>query len=206
MRRPAPLDVALVARVALVACAALAGCAAPAAGRPRAGAGEALAFQGPASVAPTGALETGRLSRERPSVAGPFVLTFLGAGDEVEVVLAEGRAPAIGTVVGPLATPLQVPAGARLVAKSPDTGALYSGYRPLVMTRSLEAYVGRTVQVAAGAAGQPEPWLLRQVGADHLILERSRSYRVVPLRRVSEISWTDLTGIDPTPRVTLAPE
>jgi hypothetical protein len=29
---------------------------------------------------------------------------------------------------------------------------------------------------------------------------------VIPVRRVSEISWTELTGIDPTPRVVLAPE
>jgi hypothetical protein len=28
----------------------------------------------------------------------------------------------------------------------------------------------------------------------------------VPVRRIAEITWTDLTGIDPTPRVVLAPE
>jgi hypothetical protein len=84
-------------------------------------------------------------------------------------------------------------------------GALEAG-RPMLLTRPLEAYLGRTIQVAAGTAGRPEPWTLRQVGTDHVILERSRSYRVVPLRRISEVGWTDLTGIDPTPRLTLTAE
>jgi hypothetical protein len=165
-----------------------------------------MVFQGQASASPAGALETGRLSKEKPSIAGPFVLTYLGAGDEVEILPAEGKAPAIGTIAGPLMTPLQIPAGAKLVLRTQEAGALYSGYRPMVMTRPLEAYVGRTIQVVAGAAGQPEPWLLRQVGTDHVILERSRTYRVVPLRRIAEIGWTDLSGIDPTPRLTLSPE
>lgn len=196
MPRLAPLAVA----------ASLAACTAPTGAGPRRPGGEAMVFQGMASASPAGALETGRLSRESPAIAGPFVLTFLGPGDEVDLVPADGKAPAIGTVAGPLLTPLQIPAGAKLVLRGQDAGALYSGYRPMVMTRPLEAYLGRTVQVAAGATGQPEPWLLRQVGTDHLILERSRSYRVVPLRRISEISWTDLSGIDPTPRITLTPE
>ena len=130
MRRVAPLALAL------------AGCAAPSASRTHGTTGEAMVSQGNASASPAGALETGRLSREKP----------------------------------------------------------------MVMTRPLEAYVGRSIQVIAGATGQPEPWVLRQVGTDHVILERSRTYRVVPLRRIAEIGWTDLTGIDPTPRVTLSPE
>jgi hypothetical protein len=70
------------------------------------------------------------------------------------------------------------------------------------LTRALEAYVGR--QILVGAAGAPaEPWILRGIAEDHLTLERSRTYRVVPLRRVAEITWTDLTGIDPAPRVVL---
>jgi hypothetical protein len=75
----------------------------------------------------------------------------------------------------------------------------------MAMTRALEAYVGRSVQVAQGA-GAAEPWLLRQIGSDHVILERNRTYRVVPLRRIAEISWTDLSGMDPTPRLHLAAE
>lgn len=188
--------------VLALAVAALTACVAPAASRPHGTAGEALVFQGNASASPAGALETGRLSRDRPVIAGPFVLTYLGAGDEVEILPADGKATPIGTVTGPLMTPLQIPAGAKLVLRTQEAGALYSGYRPMVMTRPLEAYVGRTIQVASGA-GQPEPWLLRQVGTDHVILERSRSYRVVPLRRISEVGWTDLSGIDPTPKLTL---
>jgi hypothetical protein len=75
----------------------------------------------------------------------------------------------------------------------------------MVMTRPLEAYLGRNVQVAVGTA-PAEPWLLRQVGTDHLILERSRTYRVLPLRRIAELSWTDLSGIDPTPKLILTAE
>ena len=37
-------------------------------------------------------------------------------------------------------------------------------------------------------------------------MERSRTYRVVPVRRIAEITWTELTGIDPTPRIVLARE
>jgi hypothetical protein len=37
-------------------------------------------------------------------------------------------------------------------------------------------------------------------------IERSRTYRVLAIRRISEITWTDLTGADPTPRIVLAPQ
>jgi hypothetical protein len=73
------------------------------------------------------------------------------------------------------------------------------------MTRPLASYVGRQIWVGL-PGGEPEQWWLREVGGDHLTLERSRTYRVIPLRRVVEISWTDLTGIDPTPRVVVGPE
>jgi hypothetical protein len=70
------------------------------------------------------------------------------------------------------------------------------------LTRALEPYVGRQILVGATGAAA-EPWILRGIAEDHLTLERSRTYRLVPLRRVAEITWTDLTGIDPAPRVVL---
>jgi hypothetical protein len=73
------------------------------------------------------------------------------------------------------------------------------------ITRTLDAWLGRPILLGVGG-GQPEPWTLRAIGGDHLTVERSRTYRVVPVRRIAEITWTDLTGIDPTPRVVLAPE
>ena len=48
--------------------------------------------------------------------------------------------------------------------------------------------------------------MLREIAGDHVTIERSRTYRVIPVRRIAEITWTDLTGIDPTPRIVLAPE
>jgi hypothetical protein len=83
--------------------------------------------------------------------------------------------------------------------------AVQAGYRPMPITRPLEAYVGRQIWIAAPGA-PPEHWFLRAIGADHVTLERTRTYRVLPVRRIAEITWTDLTGIDPTPRVVLGPE
>jgi hypothetical protein len=194
----------LVPAAALLAALA-AGCAGPATPGRRPTTGDPGIFQGTVAAGPQGAYESGRLSRESPAIAGPFVLTALGPGDELEIRPADGKGAAIGTLSGPLTTPWQVPAGVALALRPDAAGALYSGFRPMAMTRALEAYVGRSVQVAQGGAA-PEPWLLRQIGADHLILERNRTYRVVPLRRVAEISWTDLAGVDPTPRLHIASE
>jgi hypothetical protein len=184
---------------------ALAGCAGGGAAQRHQRTGEPAVLQGGLAAGPGGAYEAGRLSRENPSVAGPFVLTWLGAGDELDVVPADGKTPPIGTLVGPLAGPFQVPAGAKLAVRSNEASVLYSGQRPLSPTRALEAWVGRSIQVAVGAAA-PEPWLLRQLGGEHLVLERSRSYRVIPFRRIAEISWTELSGVDPTPKVILTAE
>jgi hypothetical protein len=76
------------------------------------------------------------------------------------------------------------------------------------ITRAVEAWLGRGVLVsAAGApAASAETWVLREIAADHVTLERSRTFRVIPIRRIAEITWTELTGIDPTPRIVLAPE
>lgn len=112
--------------------------------------------------------------------------------------------------VAPLAAALALacavaPARPPAEAAPQATGAPAPGPGPgegAPLTRALEAYVGR--QILVGAAGAPaEPWILRGIAEDHLTLERSRTYRVVPLRRVAEITWTDLTGIDPAPRVVL---
>jgi len=200
MRRLAPAAALATALAALAA-----GCSGPASPGRRPSTGESAIFQGTVAAGPQGAYESGRLSRESPSIAGPFVLTALGVGDELEIRPADGKGAAIGTVGGPLSAPYQIPAGVVLALRPDAAGALYSGYRPMAMTRALEAYVGRTVQVAQGGAAA-EPWLLRQIGADHVILERNRTYRVVPLRRIAEISWTDLSGVDPTPRLHLASE
>ena len=192
-------------RLALLAIVAAAACAGPATAPKRPTAGDPGIFQGTVAAGPQGAYESGRLSRESPAIAGPFVLTALGAGDELEIRPADGKGAAIGTLAGPLATPFQVPAGVALALRPDAAGALYSGYRPMAMTRALEAYLGRSVMVQLGAAAA-EPWLLRQIGSDHVILERNRTYRVVPLRRIAEISWTDLSGVDPTPRLLIAAE
>jgi hypothetical protein len=192
-------------RPTLLVLLAAAGCAGPATAPRRPTTGEAAIFQGAAAAGPQGAFESGRLSRESPAISGPFVLTALGSGDELEIRPADGKGAVIGTVSGPLGTPFQVPEGVSLALRAEAAGALYSGYRPMAMTRALEAYLGRSVQVAQGGAAV-EPWLLRQIGSDHVILERNRTYRVVPLRRIAEISWTDLSGVDPTPRLLLAAE
>jgi len=198
-------------RLALLPLAALAasGCAGlpsrPSSGAARPSTGAALVFQGTVASGPQGAFESGRLSRESPGIAGPFVLTALGPGEELELRPSDGKGAAIGSVVGPLGGPVQVPAGVSLALRPDGAGALYSGYRPMAMTRSLEAYLGRQVQVTQGG-GAAEAWQLRQIGSDHVVLERNRTYRVVPLRRIAEISWTDLSGVDPTPRLHISAE
>ena len=110
----------------------------------------------------------------------------------------------LGTVAGPLLQPLHLAASVALRLAAPGE-VTYGGYRPMPITRALEAYLGRQLWVGAPGAA-PEQWFLREIGQDHVTLERTRTYRVLPLRRVAEITWTDLTGIDPTPRVVLGPE
>jgi hypothetical protein len=148
--------------------------------------------------------ETGRLTTTDQSVAGPFVLTYLSPGAELEVTSTVKGGSAVGRVLGPLAQPLHVARG--MAVRLPTPGeAVYAGYRPMPITRALDAWIGRAIPVGV-AGGQPEPWVLREIAADHVTLERSRSYRVIPVRRIAEITWTELTGIDPTPRLVLAPE
>ena len=151
-------------------------------------------------------MEQRRFLRESTEqrVAGPFVLTFLSPGAEVEVASAGAGGAIVGRVRGPLPQPLHVARG--MVVRLPTPGdAVYAGYRPMPITRALDAWVGRPILVGV-AAGQPERWVLREIAADHVTFERSRTYRVFPVRRIAEITWTDLTGIDPTPRVVLAPQ
>lgn len=158
----------------------------------------------PVASGADGGFETGRLTAADQVVRGPFVLTYLTPGAELEVVLTSAAGGVLGRVAGPLGAPLHVAAGAAVRLPAPGD-AVYAGYRPTPITRPLDAWVGR--QILVGRAGAPpEPWLLRQLAPDHLTLERSRTYRVLPVRRIAEITWTDLTGIDPTPRVVLAPE
>lgn len=159
---------------------------------------------GPVASGPQGGYEAGRLTAPDQAVAGPFVLSYLAPGAELQLVSVASGAAVLGAVVGPLSQPFHVPAGASLRLPTPGD-VVYAGYRPMPITRPLDAWVGQ--QILLGVAGaQPEPWLLRGIGGDHLTIERSRTYRVLPIRRISEIVWTDLTGIDPTPRVVLAPE
>jgi hypothetical protein len=166
-------------------------------------AGARAAFQ-PGTPAGAEGFETGRLTSPEQSVAGPIVLTYLAPGAQVEVTSTAAGGAAYGRVTGPLAQPLHLPRG--MAFRLPVPGdAVYAGYRPMPITRPLEAWVGRAIQVGVGAA-PPESWVLRAIAGDHVTLERSRSFRVVPVRRISEIAWTDLTGIDPTPRLVLAPE
>ncbi|BDG03654.1 hypothetical protein [Anaeromyxobacter oryzae] len=190
-----------VARCSALLLAAAAACATAPASRPPPEDGAARLFQATSAAGSEGGYESGRVTRT--GIAGPFVLTYLTPGEELEIVAAAGP---IGRVRAPLAQPFHLAAGMRLAA--PDGGApetVYAGYRPMPMTRPLEAWIGRQILVAVPGA-QPEQWWLREVGSDHLTVERSRTYRVIPLRRVGEITWTELTGIDPTPRVTLGPE
>jgi hypothetical protein len=193
-------------RTALALAVAAAGCATAPAPRPpaqpgapaQAGGGQQATLSGGAE-----GFETGRLTTTDQSVAGPFVLTYLSPGAEVEVVAATGGA-AVGRVLGPLGQPLHVARGMVVRLPSPSE-VVYAGYRPLPMTRPLDAWNGRAVLVGV-AGGQPEAWTLREIASDHVTIERSRTFRVIPVRRIAEISWTDLTGIDPTPRIVLAPE
>ncbi len=148
--------------------------------------------------------ETGRLTTTDQRVTGPFVLTYLSPGAEVEVASTAPGGAVVGRVRGLLPQPLHVARG--MLVRLPTPGdAVYAGYRPMPITRALDAWIGRPILVALSGA-QPEPWVLREIAADHVTIERSRTYRVIPVRRVAEITWTDLTGIDPTPRVVLAPE
>jgi len=147
--------------------------------------------------------EAGPLAAASAPAAGPLVVTWLADGTTAALA-RPGELQPLAVVTGPLATPLHVPAGLELRGTGP-AGA-WTGYRPqaAALTRPLDGWIGKQVRVAQG--GQAEPWWLREIGADHLVLERSRTYRVVPLRRVSEITWTELTGIDRTPVLVIAPE
>jgi hypothetical protein len=198
MRRPA---VAAPIALALAACATAAPPAKPA--TPDAPARGTLQ-QGTLAGGTEGGFETGRLTSTDQAVAGPFVLTYLSPGAEVEVASTAGGGSAIGRVLGPLPQPLHLARG--MVVRLPTPGdAVYAGYRPMPITRPLDAWLGRAILVGLVGA-QPEPWALREVAADHVTIERSRTYRVIPVRRIAEITWTDLTGIDPAPRLVLAPE
>jgi hypothetical protein len=196
MRRPAALAVALAAcAAAAVPSVAAAQAAAPAA---------APGVQQGALAGGAEGFETGRLTTTQQRVVGPFVLTYLSPGAEVEVASTGAGSAVVGRVKGPLPQPLHVARG--MLVRLPTPGdAVYAGYRPMPITRALDAWIGRSILVGL-AAEKPEPWVLREIAADHVTLERSRTYRVVPVRRIAEITWTDLTGIDPTPRVVLAPE
>jgi hypothetical protein len=187
----------------LLAAAALAASASAPAKPPDATPAPRAVATPPASAA-EGGFETGRLTGAEQKVAGPFVLTWLSPGAELEVVSGAPGGDVLGRVTGPLAGPFHVAAGASLRLAAAGE-AVYSGYRPLPMTRALDAWVGRAVLVGVGD-GPPERWTLRAIGGDHLTVERSRTYRVLPVRRIAEITWTELTGIDPTPRVVLSRE
>lgn len=181
----------------------LPGCAGPRR-TPRPSPDAPATVSGPVAAGAEGGFETGRLATPEQTVAGPFVLSYLAPGAELQIVSLAPGAAVLGSVIGPLSQPVHVPAGVHLRLPAPGD-AVYAGHRPMPITRPLEAWIGRQILVGIGG-GQPEPWVLRGIGADHLTLERSRTYRVVPNRRITEIVWTDLTGIDPTPRVQLAPE
>lgn len=188
---------ALVAVLALAACAA----AAPARRAPAPEAGD-RPVRAALAAGTEGGFENGRLSSPGQVVAGPFVLTYLAPGATLEVV-STGSAEVLGAVTGPIAQPLPVAGGTALRLPGPGE-AVYGGYRPMPITRPLEAYLGRQILVGP-SGGQAEPWFLREIGGDHVTLERSRTYRVLPLRRIAEITWTDLSGFDPAPRIVLAP-
>jgi hypothetical protein len=182
----------------------LAACAGPPARKPAPADAPSRVFQGTLAASAEGGFETGRLTSTEQVVAGPFVLTYLAPGAELEVASTAPGGTVLGRVLGPLAQPLHVAAGSAVRLPGPGE-AVYAGYRPMPITRPLDAYLGR--QVLLGARGTPpETWTLREIGGDHLTVERSRTYRVLPVRRIAEITWTDLTGIDPTPRIVLAPD
>jgi hypothetical protein len=188
-----------VAALALAACAG--GHSRPPSAAPDA---PTRAPQGTLAAGAEGGFETGKLSSPEQAVRGPFVLTYLAPGAELEVASAASAGSVLGRVAGPLAQPLHVAPGTLL--RLPAAGeAVYAGYRPWPITRALDAWLGRQILVSIPGA-PPEPWFLREIGGDHVTIERSRTYRVIPVRRIAEITWTDLTGIDPTPRIVLAPQ
>jgi hypothetical protein len=189
--------------VLLPAAALLAACATPAP-KPVIADAPARVSQGKLSAGAEGAFETGRLTATDQEVSGPFVLTYLGAGSELQVSTTAGGGQVLASVAGPIGQPFHVPPGASLRLPGPGE-AVYAGYRPMPITRPLEAYVGRQIWIAVLGA-QPEQWFLREISSDHVTIERSRTYRVLAIRRISEITWTDLTGADPTPRIVLAPQ
>lgn len=194
--RPIPLAGAAALALACATAAAPHAAAAQSAARP--------GVQQGALAGGAEGFETGRLTTTEQSVAGPFVLTYLSPGAEVDVTSTVPGAAALGRVRGPLAQPLHVARGMVVRLPSP-ADVVYAGYRPMPITRALDAWLGRAIQLGL-VGGQPEAWVLREIAADHVTIERSRTYRVIPVRRIAEITWTDLTGIDPTPRVVLAPE
>jgi hypothetical protein len=190
------------ARTALLLALA-AGCVAP--GRPAPPpAGASRMFQGSVAAGAEGGFETGRLTSTDEALRGPFVVTFLSAGAEVQLSRTGAGEQVIGNVSGPLAEPIHLAGNVSLRLAGPGE-AVYAGYRPMPITRAIEGWLGRQIWLGT-PGGQPEQWLLREIGQDHLTVERARTYRVLPVRRIAEITWTDLTGMDPTPRVVLAPE
>jgi hypothetical protein len=187
-----PLTAALALALAVPA-----GGAEPARTRP-----EAPVVRGPAPA--TGLMEAGRLLAAGAPLEGPFVLSWLEAGATLELRRGDDpRTPPLGVVTGPLATPFLLPAGAHLTLAAGASGARDSGSRPSPLLKVLEGWVGRAVLVGAGSA-EPQAWTLRQVGPEHLLLERNRTFRAVAAGRVVEVGWTELSGIDPTPRLLLA--
>jgi len=191
-------------RTAVVLLALASACAVPAAVRPPGDQATRL-LQGRVAAGAEGAFENGRLTSTDEALRGPFVVTFLSSGAEVQLVRTAGAsAEVLGTVTGPLTEPVQLASNVALKLVLPGE-VLYAGYRPMPITRSLEGYLGRQIWVGP-RAGAPEQWFLREIGQDHLTVERTRTYRVLPVRRIAEITWTDLTGIDPTPRIVLSPE
>jgi hypothetical protein len=170
------------------------------AARPAAATPAAPAAAGGAEAAP----EIGHLTAKDQKVEGPLSLTYVSPGQQLEVVSSR-TGEVVGRIEGPLGAPVHLAGGQHVRLAGATRDAVWAGQRPSAVTRALEAWVGRAILVGVGDA-QPQPWTLRAVGAEHLTVERSRTYRVLPVRRVSEITWTELTGIDPTPRVVLARE
>lgn len=190
-------------RHAVVAAVLLAACAG-APSRPAPAEAPARLAQGTLASGAEGGFENGRLGSPEQAVSGPFVLTYLTPGSEVEVATTGVDGGVLGRVAGPLAQPFHLAPGTVLRLATPGE-AVYAGHRPMPLTRALDAWLGRQILVALARAS-PEEWSLREIGGDHLTLERSRTYRVVPVRRIAEITWTDLTGMDRRPLVVLAPE
>jgi hypothetical protein len=188
---------------AVLLLALAAGCSAPARPAPPRPSASRM-FQGSVAAGAEGGFETGRLTSPDEALRGPFVVTYLSSGAEVRLARTGAGEQDLGTLAGPLSEPIHLAANVSLrLAGSGE--AVYAGYRPMPITRSLEGWVGRQIWLGP-PGGQPEQWFLREIGQDHLTVERARTYRVLPVRRIAEITWTDLTGMDPTPRVLLGPE